>query len=134
VSTHYIRIRFSGKIMQNQAATNDVTLRVKVAGSTVWSFPFTAIPQSATARDFRGEATIGFGTFAGTRAFGAATCTLGAAGTGYGLGTQIVDASLSPTFTLSSAVTFDLTAQLGASAATLTANCTQFLVDVVRAS
>jgi hypothetical protein len=132
VSTQAIRIRWSGKILQNQAATNDATIRIKVAGSTVWAFPFTAIPQSATARDFRGEAALIFGTFAGTRAFGAAVCSLGAAGTGYGLGTQVVDASLSPTFTLSNAITFDITAQLGVSAATMTASCTQFLIDYLR--
>jgi hypothetical protein len=132
LATHLIRIRFAGKILQNQAATQSMTIRVKVAGSTLFEFPWTSIPQSATARNFRGEASFGFNTFAGTRAFGAGQSSLGAAGTGLGFGTQVVDASISPTFDLATSLTFDITAQPGASASTLTAQCTQFVVDIIR--
>jgi hypothetical protein len=132
LATHLIRIRFAGKILQNQAATQTMTIRVKVAGSTLFEFPWTSIPQSATARNFRGECSFGFNTFAGTRAFGAGQSSLGAAGTGLGFGTQVVDASIAATFDLTTALTFDITAQPGASASTLTAQCTQFVVDIIR--
>jgi hypothetical protein len=132
LATHLIRVRFAGKILQNQAATQSMTIRVQVAGQTLFEFPWTSIPQSATARNFRGECSFGFNTFAGTRAFGAGQSSLGAAGAGLAFGTQVVDASIAATFDLATAITFDLTAQPGASASTLTASLTQYAVDITR--
>lgn len=111
----------SGQYTNNSGSNKDVTFRVKLAGATIMTFGFTAIPTSATARAFTLRASFGFQNFIGSRAQGMGVMTLGAAGAGLDFGGISKAADTTPTFTLGSAISLDVTAQHSAAATTVIA-------------
>jgi hypothetical protein len=122
-----LRFTAFGQFTNNTAATRDVTFRLKFGSHPAHLFTFSAVPQSATPRTWVLEADIGFFEFFGNRCEGIGRMALTAAATaGTAANTAVIDRQTDTTgvVTPASASTVDLTVQLSATVANLTATIT----------
>lgn len=110
-----------GQYLNNSGANRDVTLRLKFGSHTAYSFVFSAVPTSATNRQWLIEADIGFFNFIGDRCQGSGRASLSAAGSGLDFGTLSRFADTTATVAPASANNVDLTVQHSTNLSTLTA-------------
>lgn len=126
------RVEFGGAYTNNTGSNRDITFRIKGQNLPIFVFAITAVPTSATARYFRGSAIFRFANLGGIRPFGAASMTLGAAGSGYDLGSISRIAEITSALDGSSPIALDFTAQHSASSNSLSTQIGAYFVTTHR--
>jgi hypothetical protein len=121
-----IFIRASGTWTQNNGSAFS-TFRIKCQAQDIFTFALPAIAANAAVRNWRIEGAIRLATFSGIRCFGAAAITVGGVSAAvYDTGSMTVSANLGAAFTLTSAMSFNITAQHSTSSANHSASLTSF--------
>lgn len=117
--TLFLRSGFSAVMTNNTGSNQNVTFRLKLGGSTICTYAFTAITTSATNRSVRLEIATSFIDYFGFRASGSSNMSIGAAGSGLDFGTITKHLDTGVLLVPTSAVAYDLTVQFGAASANL---------------